>query len=83
MAFIELIDTQIDIIPKPNECRNNDEKFTIIADRIRVKFNYDFSGKTLEKEQYKQEGFSLEVYNLLIEWEYNTIATKYKAYNNK
>lgn len=83
MAFIELIDKQIDIIPKQREYSNNDEKFTIIADRIRVKFNYDFSGKTLEKEQYQQVGFSLEVYNLLIEWEYNTIATKYKAYNNK
>jgi hypothetical protein len=83
MAFIELINKQIEIIPKPSEYRNNDEKFTIIADKIRVKFNYDFSGKTLEKEQYQQEGFSLEVYNLLIEWEYNTIATKYKAYNNK
>jgi hypothetical protein len=83
MAFIELINKQIEIIPKPSEYSNNDEKFTIIADRIRVKFNYDFSGKTLEKEQYKQEGFSLEVYNLLIEWKFNTIATKYNAQNNK
>jgi hypothetical protein len=83
MAFIELINKQIEIIPKPSEYSNNDEKFIIIADRIRVKFNYDFSFKTLKKEQYNQEGFSLEVYNLLIEWEYNTIATKYKAYNNR
>jgi hypothetical protein len=83
MAFIELINKQTEIIPKPSEYSNNDEKFIIIADRIRVKFNYDFSFKTLKKEQYNQEGFSLEVYNLLIEWEYNTIATKYKAYNNR
>lgn len=80
MAFINLIDGRAKIIPK--DSLNNEVKFTIISNKIKEKYGYKYEGSTLEKEQYTLEGYSLKVYNLLIEWEYNTEAIKYKNRHN-
>lgn len=80
MAFINLIDDRAKIIPK--DSINNDMKFTTLSNKIKQLFKYQYAGGTLEKDQYKLEGYSLEVYNLLIEWKYNTEAFKYKNEHN-
>lgn len=77
MEFINLIDDRVKIIPKDG-FNNNDEKYFMIATKIKKMFEYEYAGGTLEKEYDKQEGYSLDAYNLLIEWQYNTEAIKYK-----
>ena len=77
MEFINLIDDRVKIIPKDG-FNNNDEKYFMIATKIKKMFGYEYAGGTLEKEYDKQEGYSLNAYNLLIEWQYNTEAIKYK-----
>jgi hypothetical protein len=80
MAFINLINDRAKIIPK--DSINNDLKFIALSNKIKETFDYQYAGGTLEKEQYTLEGYSLEVYNLLTEWKYNTEAVKYKNEHN-
>ncbi len=80
MAFIYKIDDRAKMIPK--DCINNDMKFATLSVKIKETFGYEYTGGTLEKEQYTLEGYSLEVYNLLTEWKYNTEAVKYKNEHN-
>ena len=80
MAFINLIDERAKIIPK--DSINNVVKFTTLSNKIKELFNFQYAAGTLKKEQYTLEGYSVEVYNLLTEWEYNTEALKYKNRHN-
>lgn len=82
MEFSKLINDKLKIYPKENEYANNDEKFRIIAEQIKRHFSYIYKSGTLENNDMKIEGYSKEVYDLLLEWQYRTEATKYLAKHN-
>lgn len=82
MEFAKLIDDKLRIYPQKSEYENNNEKFKFIAEQIKKHFDYEYKSGTLENNDMKIEGYSKEVYDLLLEWQYKTEATKYLAKHN-
>jgi hypothetical protein len=69
------------ILPKRNEF-TTDTYYTKIANLIKEKFDLEYSPKTLENNESKFEGYSIDVLNFLKKWDYNIEVTKYQNKNN-